>query len=632
MLNTMLKILAGDSMPYLLQLLARVRSIIEDSSPSGRDKAISPPDAYGTCTFKCPILACPRFLQGFTTKKLRDEHRQTHRSRFRCTHEGCDYSVFGFLNTKQLAEHLVEHDSQRLEITFPKAQRSSLQNALEYAIDKDDFLSARKLSTEIAANPDRSIGFLLRAVKKRNLEAFKALIPALATKKDIEFRDKLGWAALHFSAQNGSEEMAHLVLEMGADVNAKLRHMNGSDGWDRETPLMIAASRGHSQIVRLLLSQPNRVLDFHPTSCKTPLQLAAEGGHTEALQMILNADGESYAQNKAYMKSIRAAASREHQSAVRLLLERGHELGAEKTYGKALQRLLPNGIESMNGGNSLQLAAQNGKSSEVKQLLQSGADINRFSSTHGTALAAAAKNGHLALVQQLLDNGANAKARNGNFGTALHLAVAGGHEAVVSLLLKNGSYVDDRSGGKASALHQAVQNGHEAIVNLLLQYKANVNTFGTAFGNMRGVTPCQIAAEMDHEAIMRLLLHHGADINAGKAPSALERATSFGIINMLCEKEASVDDKHVPNDNSFMLVSFRPMLQIRFLELASLIQRKGYASLNEDNVLEHFDFDTFLQSTDDGFDFDPSTLHFENDSLFAAEEEDVQPQISPGNT
>ena len=183
-------------------------------------------EAYGACLFRCWILACPRFLQGFTTRRLRDEHWQTHRSRFSCTHDGCDYSILGFLNRKELAEHLVEHNSQRLEITFPKVQRSSLNKALEYAIDQDDFLSTRRLSVEISTLPDRDTSFLLRAAKKENLEAFRALIPSLATIKDIDYRDKLGWAILHYSAHNGSEEMAKLVLGMGADVNAKVQRWN----------------------------------------------------------------------------------------------------------------------------------------------------------------------------------------------------------------------------------------------------------------------------------------------------------------------------------------------------------------------------------------------------------------------
>ena len=51
----------------------------------------------------------------------------------------------------------------------------------------------------------------------------------------------------------------------------------------------------------------------------------------------------------------------------------------------------------------------------------------------------------------------------------------------------------------------------------------------------------------------------------------------------------------------------------------------GYAHLDNGggDVLENFDFDSFLQSTDDGFNFDPSTLGFGNDNGVEAGAGDV---------
>ena len=550
------------------------------------DKTASLTEAYGVSLFKCSILACPRFLQGFTNKKLRDEHCQTHRARLSCTHDGCDYSVLGFLSEKELAEHLAEHDSRHLEITFPKVQRSSLNNALEYAIDQDDFLSTRRLSTEMSALPDRGTGFLLRAAKKKNLEAFKALVPALATKEDIESRDKLGRAVLHLSARNGSEEMVKLVLEMGADVNDRVRHQNRNTKWAGESPLLIAASQGHSQIVRLLLNQDKRNLDLGEPWPKTPLQLAAEGGHLEVLNMLLDADGAAYAQHKAYVKTIKSAASKGQKSVVRTLLERGHALDAEKNYTPAVRKLLPNGIEATiaqqlriidakakTKGNVLQLAASIGNFEEVIRLLRDGVDVNRFSYPYGTALAAAARHGDVTLVQLLLDNGANVSAKMGEYATALGQAVAGSHEAVVRLLLENGSDVDTKNSWGIRALHQAVENDHIAIVSLLLDHKADVNNISSWLSDsMRDTTPCQLAAGLGREAILKLLLQHGADVNAGTGDTALQRAKRYGherIVNLLREHGASIDEG---DGSSNKLELIEPMAdRVSFLPVPNII-------------------------------------------------------------
>ena len=411
----------------------------------------------------------------------------------------------------------------------------------------------------MSALPDRGTGFLLRAAKKKNLEAFKALVPALATKKDIESRDELGRAVLHHSARNGSEEMVKLVLEMGADVNINVRRGKSPVDRSRKSPLLVAASQGHSQIVKILLSQDKRDLDFGPAVCKTPLHFAAEGGHLEVLNMILDVDGAAYAQHKAYVKAIKSATSKGHESVVRTLFERGHVLDAEKNYPQALRELLRNGIEATiaqtmqpidaNGktkGNVLQLAASKGNSEEVIRLLLAGADVNNSSGSYGTALAAAASHGNLTLVQLLLDNGADFSAKMGEYGTALEEAVAGSHEAVVRLLLENRSDLDTKSGWSTSALHQAVENDHIEIVSLLLDHKADVNGIRPWLSDsMCNTTPCQLAAALGREAILKLLLQHGADVNAGRGITALQRAKRSGhegIVNLLREHGASLGE------------------------------------------------------------------------------------------
>uniref|UniRef100_UPI0037E910DA ankyrin repeat domain-containing protein SOWAHC n=1 Tax=Semicossyphus pulcher TaxID=241346 RepID=UPI0037E910DA len=64
--------------------------------------------------------------------------------------------------------------------------------------------------------------------------------PSLANKKDFLFNTALHWAAKH-----GSEDMANLVANAGADVNTK-----SVSGY---TPLHIAALHGHQHILNLLI-------------------------------------------------------------------------------------------------------------------------------------------------------------------------------------------------------------------------------------------------------------------------------------------------------------------------------------------------------------------------------------------
>jgi len=53
-----------------------------------------------------------------------------------------------------------------------------------------------------------------------------------------------GATPLHFAAKEGRTETVNLLLDRGADVNAKTE--NG------ETPLIAATNKGHTDIVQLL--------------------------------------------------------------------------------------------------------------------------------------------------------------------------------------------------------------------------------------------------------------------------------------------------------------------------------------------------------------------------------------------
>ena len=64
--------------------------------------------------------------------------------------------------------------------------------------------------------------------------------------------EKDGSALLHLAAEHGHTEIALLLLEEGADVNAK----NEEDGW---TSLHLALYHSHTEIAELLLERAERM-------------------------------------------------------------------------------------------------------------------------------------------------------------------------------------------------------------------------------------------------------------------------------------------------------------------------------------------------------------------------------------
>ena len=100
---------------------------------------------------------------------------------------------------------------------------------------------AAKPEPPTAKAPDISIW---DAAMSGNIEAVKK---AIADGADVNVKDKLGGASLHYAANNGRKEIVELLIAKGADVDAK-----NKDEW---TPLHGAAYGGHKEIAELLIAK-----------------------------------------------------------------------------------------------------------------------------------------------------------------------------------------------------------------------------------------------------------------------------------------------------------------------------------------------------------------------------------------
>jgi hypothetical protein len=91
--------------------------------------------------------------------------------------------------------------------------------------------------------------------------------------------DEYGATPLHDAAYNGHVEIARLLLQSGADVNAK-------DRWDR-TPLHFAAIQGHVDILHLLVEN-GADLEAQSKNGSTALHSAAIHGNLPFIQELIS--------------------------------------------------------------------------------------------------------------------------------------------------------------------------------------------------------------------------------------------------------------------------------------------------------------------------------------------------------
>ena len=86
---------------------------------------------------------------------------------------------------------------------------------------------------------------LLKAAEKGNIKAVKQ---AIADGADVNANDKdFVWTPLHYAVRHGHKEIAELLIEKGANVNAKNKY--------RTTPLHRAAAWDHKEVAELLIAE-----------------------------------------------------------------------------------------------------------------------------------------------------------------------------------------------------------------------------------------------------------------------------------------------------------------------------------------------------------------------------------------
>lgn len=251
------------------------------------------------------------------------------------------------------------------------------------------------------------------------------------------------YSALHHAADAGHIGIVRILLAHGANPNVRSGEFI-KDGeffkdwyWESgDTPLMLSARKGHSEVVRLLIEMGAQV-QLEDATSSTALHAACAGDHGEIVDDLLSEGAKT-----------EVSCGHRHfdeELGWHFMLTPLHvaaNCGSVEAARRLLKCCSPDSECFITRRTPLMYSAARGYADLIKLLCQHGANPNHREHRHeyayfldSTPLHYAATNGHVDAVKMLLNSGAEPRAIESHGGqTAQQVAESEGHDEVAVVL------------------------------------------------------------------------------------------------------------------------------------------------------------------------------------------------------
>ncbi|XP_046558660.1 serine/threonine-protein phosphatase 6 regulatory ankyrin repeat subunit B-like isoform X2 [Haliotis rubra] len=264
---------------------------------------------------------------------------------------------------------------------------------------------------------------------------------------DVSLVDDGGENILHCACLGGDRKTVEFVLSLdGVDVNSR--------GGRSSTPVMVAARRGHGDVVELLVSRGADVSLVDDDGNNT-LHWACWRGDRKTVEFVLSLDRvDINSRGGGSWTPVMWAARWRHRDMVELLVSRGADVS----------------LVDDDGNNTLHWACWRGDRKTVEFVLSlDRVDINSRGGGSWTPVMWAARWRHRDMVELLVSRGADVSLVDDVGDNTLHFACAGGDRKTVEFVLsRDGVDVNVRNNNGQTAADVARGVGHRQLSDLLV--------------------------------------------------------------------------------------------------------------------------------------------------------------------
>lgn len=300
----------------------------------------------------------------------------------------------------------------------------------------------------------------------------------LFTQNDIQVNvaDHNGRTALWMAIRNGHETIAQmLILRTEIDIHAVEKHGQGF--------VALAASQGLVDMARLLLDRGANV-DARDHRGRTPLWEAIERDDMKMTRFLLTNGADVNAQDHRGCTPLWEAIQRNSLGMVKFLLDNGADPNITDVHGDAALgwaitiarvKKSPLNTKGMSDKTQRSIAAPTANEALVQLLIDNGACRDLRNEKGWTPLWGAAACGYDSAIRTLLCEDVDIDAKYGFGRTLLWVAVEAGHKSTVKLLLDRGAspYVMDDEG--ISPLRRATRRKPDDGIRIIMESAAGLN-------------------------------------------------------------------------------------------------------------------------------------------------------------